>query len=277
MPRQLTHEGVRAPIAAPDVRERLRWLLYPGINLHARLRHRLLPAFFGAASQGRQRHVLDAGCGNGMLAYQAYRKGNRVTAVSIKPNEVRSCRRQFNEVLGIAPEWMSFSLANLYEVDFPSESFDEVICTEVLEHIQRDEEVCRTFWRLLKPGGILHLTTPNADHPDNRATDLDLHETGGHVRPGYTRATCETLIEPIGFRIEEVRGIGGAVRQAFNRRIKRRQQRAGAMAGLPLFFLSLPFLPLDRLRPNAEPVSIYVRARKTGPMLAHHVSETRSQ
>lgn len=247
---------------AASLRERLRWLLYPGVNLHARLRYRRVPAWLGTVAQGRERRILDAGCGNGMLSYQAYLKGNRVTGISIKSHEVRSCRRQFNEILGIPVNDMTFSLVNLYEVDGEPDTFDEIICTEVLEHIRRDDEVCRTFWRLLKAGGVLHMTAPNADHPDNRSSMLDRVEAGGHVREGYTLATCKALLEPIGFRVEAASGIGGPVRQAFNRRIKEAQQRRGPSAGLPLFFLSLPLLPLDRLRPGAVPYSLYVRARK---------------
>lgn len=258
----MAQERKCAPGGSPRFLERLRWLLFPGINLHARLRYRQLPALLGAASSGHERHILDAGCGNGMLSYQAYLKGNRVTGISIKAKEVQSCRRQFNEVLAIAPDLMSFTLANLYEVDYPPATFDEIICTEVLEHIRRDDEVVAKFWRLLKPGGVLHMTAPNADHPDNTSSELDRNETGGHVRAGYTLATSKALIEPMGFHIEETRGLGGPVRQAFNRRIRQIQQRMGASAGLPLFFLALPFLPLDRLRPAAVPYSIYVRARK---------------
>jgi len=248
----------------PNAKDRLRWLLYPGINLHARLRYSQLPLRFGEAKRGEVRRVLDAGCGNGMLSYQAYLKGNCVTAISIKRSEVASCRRQFNELQRIPYEQMSFNFANLYEVDYPARHFDEIICTEVLEHIERDGEVCRRFWKFLKPGGVLHLTSPNADHPHNLDSELDGHEAGGHVREGYTPKTFKALLEPIGFRIEEFAGLGGPMRQAFNRRIRQVQERAGPAAGLPLFFASLPVLPLDRLMRGAEPYALYARARKPG-------------
>jgi len=43
---------------------------------------------------------------------------------------------------------------------FQPDSFDFVICTDVLEHIPRPWEAVRELYAVLKPGGILLLTTP---------------------------------------------------------------------------------------------------------------------
>ena len=246
-----------------NVRTRLKWLLFPGVNLHARHRYRLLPAHFRAAPAGQVRRVLDAGCGNGMLAYKSHLLGNRVIGVTIKENEVAGCRRLFNDHLAIPEEQLAFRLGNLYELDFDEGSFDEIICSEVLEHLRDDAGVCRSFWRFLRPGGLLHVCAPNAQHPYNASFPLDRHETGGHVRAGYGLADYRQLLEPIGFEIDTVLGLGGPLRQAFNRRIKELQARFGAMAAGPLFLLSLPCLWFEsRRRERAVPFSIYVRAVK---------------
>ena len=102
-----------------------------------------------AAPAGRMRRVLDAGCCNGMLAYRSHLLGNRVIGVTFKENEVAGCRRLFNNHLAIPEEQLAFHLGNLYELDFADESFDEIICSEVLEHLRDDAGVCRSFWRLL--------------------------------------------------------------------------------------------------------------------------------
>ncbi len=205
--------------------------------------------------------VLDAGCGNGMLSYKAWLRGATVLGVSIKQNEIDGCRKMFTRGRGIPEDRLRFVNVNLYELPADGQRFDAVICTEVLEHIRDDRSVCRLFFELLRPGGCVHITTPNAEHPYNQAFPLDGEETGGHVRPGYTAQTFGALLEPVGFRIEEVSGLGGPVRQAFNHRIKSVQERFGAAAGLPLFFLSLPFLTLDAREPRT-PFSLYARARK---------------
>ncbi|QVL50088.1 MAG: class I SAM-dependent methyltransferase [Thiocapsa sp.] len=210
-------------------------------------------------------HVLDAGSGNGMLAYQAWKKGNQVVGISFKSSEVVGARRLFNEYLHIPDSALSFIEGNLYVLDFPPDSFDEIICSETLEHLRRDEAVCRDFWRLLKPGGVLHLCAPNAEHPYNATFPLDLDERGGHVRPGYTLETWRALLEPIGFRIQASEGLGGPIRQFFNRHIKETQARFGPWAGLPIFAVALLFLPFERREAESRmPFSIYIQAVKPG-------------
>ena len=47
-------------------------------------------------------------------------------------------------------------------VEFQFErEFDVVISTEVIEHLENPRATFRNLWRLLKPGGVLILTTPN--------------------------------------------------------------------------------------------------------------------
>ena len=241
----------------------VKWWFFPGVNLHARQRFLRLAKHFKVAAIRGDRCVLDAGSGNGMLAFQSWRRMNEVTGVSFKASEVHGCRSLFNGYLGIPQSELRFIEGNLYALDFPECTFDEIICSETLEHLRRDEAVCRDFWRLLKPGGVLHLCAPNAKHAYNASFPLDENETGGHVRPGYTLETYAQLLEPIGFRITESENLGGPIRQFFNRYIKETQARLGAWAGVPLFLIAQLFLPFElRARERAEPFSIYIRAVK---------------
>ena len=241
------------------VRERVKWWLFPGMNLHARLRMQILPSYLGVAKPGEERLVLDAGCGNGMLSYASWERGNRVVGISIKANEVAGCRRLFNGYLGIPDDKLSFREWNLYEVEKLGQQFDEIICSEVLEHLVRDAEVCRGFRNSLKRGGVLHLCVPNCEHPDHAAKELDRQEQGGHVRHGYTIDSCRILLEPLGFRIEATRGLGGPIRQGFCRRIIRGEEAIGMAGGVFFFLLSLPFVWIDPKTP-VVPYSVYVKA-----------------
>jgi len=253
------------------VREAIKWRLFPGFNLNARLRWRILPAFFGVNDGSMERVVLDAGCGNGMLAYQSYLRGNRVVGVSIKEGEVARCKRLFQEYLAIPDDRLSFQVRNLNEMADLGLRFDEIICTEVLEHIRHDRRVCRSFWDHLAPGGTLHLCCPNAAHPLHQRERLDESESGGHVRAGYTVESYRELLEPIGFRIEEILGLGGPVRQWWNRRIIW-AGKYGPLAEMPFFLLCQPFLHMDTETP-AIPYSLYVRARKPVKMASQSFAD----
>lgn len=241
-------------------RESIKWLLYPGLNLHARLRNEVMPRYLGQPQNGEERLVLDAGCGNGMLSHQAYLKGNRVIGVSIK-DEVKRNQKLFNDYHKIPEERLSFRDINLYDIETVGLEFDEIICCEVMEHIKGDEQVCRSFFNILKPGGVLHLCCPNADHPDHVNYPLDPHETGGHVRTGYTAQSYRALLEPIGFELSDPVGLGGPLRQACNKPITRSHAIGGVPLAIASFLLLAPWATFDTDHPKV-PYSLYVQARK---------------
>ncbi len=221
------------------IRDQIKWWLFPGTNMNARLRYRLLPTYFIDSKTPKE--VLDAGCGNGALAYQSYRQGNRVLGVSIKDEVVRN-QRLFQQVLGVPEERLRFEELNLYQVDRLGEKrFDEIICTEVMEHIRGDRDVCTRLFHTLKPGGTLHICCPNADHPYHRVYPLDPDEKGGHVRPGYTIQSYRALLEPIGFHVSEPVGIGGPWRHRTNEWVRNVEKVFGVGGGVIAFFALLPF------------------------------------
>ncbi len=61
--------------------------------------------------------------------------------------------------------------ADLTQAPFPSDSFDLVICSHVLEHIPDDRAAFAEIFRVLKPGGHAVLLTPFA--LDGKGTDED--------------------------------------------------------------------------------------------------------
>ncbi|MEO8586800.1 MAG: class I SAM-dependent methyltransferase [Acidobacteriota bacterium] len=54
------------------------------------------------------------------------------------------------------------SLSELQRLPFRSASFDAVLCTQVLEHVEWPRECVAEFFRILRPGGTLYLTVPMA-------------------------------------------------------------------------------------------------------------------
>ena len=235
----------------------LKWMFFPGLDLHTRGRYRFLPRFF---LKGPLK-TLDAGCGNGTLAYAAYRLGNKVLGVTLDAGQVEKANALFS-LIGVNPERLRFKVLNLYDLHKLETNFDQIICAETLEHIRDDRKIIASFHDLLNDEGVLHLCCPNAMHPDHHLGRVDNPEDGGHVRDGYTLESYRKLLEPAGFRIEKSFGIGSPALGFLDRPIRALRNRVGDLPALPLFLLAYPFtLLFDHLNPR-RPSSLYVLAVK---------------
>lgn len=237
-------------------RSALRALLYPGLDLHTRNRSSLTRFW-----KSGPRDVLDAGSGNGYFSWLAYRTGARVVAMNFEHEQVEKAREFLVGYRRADPSRLQFEQCNLYELRGEARAFDEIICFEVLEHLRRDEEVVREFHRILRPGGSLHLCCPNRLHPRHQVEILDKEERGGHVRAGYTAEEYRALLEPAGFRIERILGIGSPGVYHADRLLRAIRNRVGDLAALPLLPLALPLVWAARFDPKV-PFSLYARAVK---------------
>lgn len=243
------------------IKFRAKKILYPGLDLHTRSRYRLLPQFF---VQGNV-DTLDAGCGNGALSYAAYCKGNRVLAVSFDSKQI-SNNRAFFENLKIEKERLSFEVMNLYDLGTMNKKFDQIICSETLEHIRNDRQIVEYFYNLLKPQGILHLCCPYALHPEHHLGRQDGPEDGGHVRDGYTWEDYAALLKPTGFEIINEIGVGSPWVVIPDKVLRSVRHRFGDALGVLLFPLFYWPVLLDFVDPKV-PFSLYVQARKPMPLL----------
>lgn len=238
------------------IRYRLRDLLYPGLDLHTRNRASLQRFW-----QSGPRDVLDAGSGNGYFSWLAYKSGARVLGVNFEQQQVEKARSFLIDYKRADPLRLHFEQRNLYDLSRETQTFDEVICFEVLEHLMRDREVATEFFRVLRPGGALHLCCPYRLHPRHLGEVLDTDESGGHVRAGYTEEDYRRLLEPIGFGIESVVGIGTPAVYQADRVLRAIRSRFGDWAALPLLPIALPAVWFAALNPRI-PFSLYVKAVK---------------
>lgn len=99
----------------------------------------------------------------------------------------------------ILPDNVEFLMAEVPPLPFQDESFDCVISFQVLEHIEEDLQLVKEMYRVLRPGGKVILTTPNAP--------MSLTRNPWHVREYYAEQ-LENLFAAI-FPSVEVKGIVG--------------------------------------------------------------------
>jgi SAM-dependent methyltransferase len=231
-------------------------LLFPGIDLHTRCRNHFLPKFFRSGDID----TLDAGFGNGALSYAAYKLSNRVLGVTYDPIQVQKANAFFSS-LNTNSERLQFQVCNLYDLPKLNRKFDQIICSETLEHIQKDDVIIRNFYEILKPGGVLHLCCPFALHPEHNFGRTNEPEDGGHVRDGYTMESYQELLQPLGFEIVKSAGLGSPLLSALDRSMVAVRMKLGDIAALPLFLIALPLQKFDYLNPTV-PYSLYVQVVK---------------
>lgn len=106
--------------------------------------------------------LLDAGCGT-----QGYRKF--CNHLNYKAQDFGGYDGEGNgEGLQDGDKWFYGDLdykGNIWDIDEKDETFDAIMCTEVLEHIPYPNETFKEFSRLLKKGGTLIVTAPYACLP----------------------------------------------------------------------------------------------------------------
>ena len=210
--------------------------------------------------------MLDAGSGNGYFSWLAYKSGANVVAITFDEPQVEKARGFLIGHRKAEPDRLSFEQKNLYDLKRETRSFDEIICFETLEHVRDDRIVVAEFYRLLRPGGELHLCCPNKLHPRHQAEMLDLEERGGHVRPGYTEDDYRALLEPLGFEIQNVVGIGSWPVYIADEIMRKVRTYLPEIAAIPLLPLMLPIIWFTKLNPPV-PFSLYVQAKKPNARL----------
>lgn len=96
-----------------------------------------------------QSSILDVGCGSGYIASILEAKGFRVTGIDLSTKMLELARAN-------APQ-SKFIRMNMRRLDFPSESFDGVICLYSIFHVPRRYHlgILRRFRSVLKPKGFL--------------------------------------------------------------------------------------------------------------------------
>ena len=109
--------------------------------------------------------ILDMGCGFGRHAYEALRRGASVVACDLGFEELKQVRA----VAGVMyeqgeiepPIVIETTNGDATRLPFADDSFDRIICSEVMEHIDNDLAALNELERVLNPGGTLAITIPS--------------------------------------------------------------------------------------------------------------------
>lgn len=148
--------------------------------------------------------VLDLGCGEGRHAiHLMITDPVDIYGIDLSLNDVRAAKDKaapFAEASDSRGRLL-FGVGNGLQLPFADDTFDVVICSEVLEHIHDYQGVLREIDRILKPGGIFTATVP-AFFPEWvcwKLSDAYHQVEGGHIRI-FREKQLRSGIETLGHR-----------------------------------------------------------------------------
>ena len=159
--------------------------LRPGLDYHSMKLLHLLSRY--CPPPGR---LLEIGCATGRFLSDAHAAGYSVTGV-----EPAAAHRE------LIPSQIASSvfLQKLEDVEFPDSIFDVIVAIQLIEHLLDPTVFAETLKRVLKPGGIAYVETPNFDCVSRRlqvASWMNYNIFPGHwhlFNPRSMAVFCERI------------------------------------------------------------------------------------
>ncbi|MCK5014436.1 MAG: class I SAM-dependent methyltransferase [Candidatus Omnitrophica bacterium] len=103
-------------------------------------------------------NVLEIGCGVGYFTKEIAKTNAHVTAIDISPDLLQVAQKD------IKAANVTFKIENAYDLNLSDNTFDTVVGSSVLRHLDA-RQALKEFNRVLKPGGSVFFTEPNMANP----------------------------------------------------------------------------------------------------------------
>jgi ubiquinone/menaquinone biosynthesis C-methylase UbiE len=104
--------------------------------------------------------LLDCACGPGTITVGLAQKvaPGQVTAVDLEPSQI-ALAKQTAAAQGLTN--LRFEAASVYKLPFPDQSFNAVYSHALFEHLSEPLTGLQELWRVLRPGGLVALSSPD--------------------------------------------------------------------------------------------------------------------
>ena len=130
--------------------------------------------------------MLDLGCGEGRHIFGLMEKFPDLKCIGLDPH-IESLDKAFEGLKfleSISNSKTNFLSGSAYSLPFSDDSFDLVVCSEVLEHLHDYKDAIKEINRVLKPGGQFLASVP-AEFPEKICwllSEAYQNQPGGHLR-----------------------------------------------------------------------------------------------
>lgn len=155
------------------------------------LRQRYATPISYAAPYRRLGRLLDVGCGVGLFLNEAKRVGWQAEGVDVSPYTREYAAEQFG---------ITIHIGELAELGLADGAYDVVTMWDVVEHVQDPGALLSAARRLLRPGGLLMLSTPNWNSLARYILKEWYHAIGpdDHIHY-FADRTLSRLVRQVGF------------------------------------------------------------------------------
>jgi len=143
--------------------------------------------------------VLDIGCATGALLSHLRGRGWHVTGVEISPSGAYAQRERSLDVKTIPLE----------ENNFPSEYFDVIHASHLIEHLNDPKTFLQECFRILKKDGTIFITTPNIAGFQARLFGSAWRSAIFDHLYLFSESTLTKLLKKTGFKKTRIRTWGG--------------------------------------------------------------------
>ncbi|MGI5846184.1 MAG: class I SAM-dependent methyltransferase [Alphaproteobacteria bacterium] len=98
-------------------------------------------------------NVLEVGCGDGYGTCYINRSDINLEAIDVSKDAIKIAKSKYKNI--------KFKSFNGKDFNYPDNTFDVILSFQVIEHVESVEQYLKELRRILKPKGLLILTTPD--------------------------------------------------------------------------------------------------------------------